>query len=582
MNKTIIININSIVFHIEEDAYDTLRSYMIDIKKHFGNTAESKEILEDIENRIAEMFNERIQTGRKEVINLGDVQQVIEQMGSVSDFEESEAAPAEEGFHDEQQTRQAPHVEYVGKKLMRDPDDKMLGGVCSGLAHYFGIEPVWIRILLVLFVLIGGSGVLAYIILWIVMPIAETRADKMAMRGEEPNLQNFKKSYDEKAKGFSETLSGTGERIGRGARTAGNLVSGCLGLIGKMIAWIMLIFAGLNLLGLFIFYMFNMMNFFGLENPMFFPPLKGLATNDGIIALTFGFLAIAIPFFALFFWLIRVLFKTDKLNSYLSLTMFAVWIVSIVGIVYYCIAASQDFREESTINVQKYIQPQEIYYFTEKDIRVLDANEQDSLKSKFNIQLDGQDLRNYLHRDISIYFESIDSLSQPYIQYSYSAKGRTYQLASERADNIAYEGIQEDKTILFPSHFLLKKNALDRDQRVRVVVYLPQGAKVVLQRNIESKIRDISYWECQNNYPNGSQQKYTEWTMSSTGLLCAQPPKPEKEEEQEEKEEVKSRREASLDNVTIKKDSVIRIDGSNVTIEVKDKNVKINTKKEES
>src|SRR5690606_8217070 len=111
---------------------------------------------------------------------------------------------------------------------------------------------------------------------------------------------------------------------------------------------------------------------------------------------------------------------------------FAVWIVCIVGIIYYCIAVSQDFREKSTVNVQKSLQPQEVYYFTEKDIRVLDASEQNSLKSKFNIQLDGQDLRNYLQRDISIYFESIDSLSQPYIQYSYSAKGKTYQLASEQ------------------------------------------------------------------------------------------------------------------------------------------------------
>ncbi|WP_165384719.1 PspC domain-containing protein [Sphingobacterium corticibacterium] len=580
MNRTIIININSIVFHIEEDAYDTLRSYMIDIKKHFGNTAESKEILEDIENRIAEMFNERIQTGRKEVINLEDVQRVITQMGQVSDFEESEGTAANEDFRHEQRAGQAPHVEYVGKKLMRDPDDKMLGGVCSGLARYFGIEPIWIRILLVLFFLLGGSGVLAYIILWIVMPIAETRADKMAMRGEEPNLQNFKKSFDEEAKSLSETFSDTGERHDRGSRTAGNLLSGCLGLIGKMIAWIMLIFAGLNLLGLFIFYVFNMMNFFGLENPMFFPPLKGLATNDGIIALTFGFLAIAIPFFALFFWLTRILFKTDKLNSYLSLTMFAAWIVSIVGIIYYCIATAQDFREKSTINVQKNIQRQEVYYFDEKDIRVLDASEQDSLQSKFNIQLDGQDLRNYLHSDINIYFESIDSLSQPYIQYSYSAKGKTYQLASERAHNIAYEAIQEGSTFLFPSHFLLMKNTLDRDQQVRVTVYLPKGARVVLQRSIEPKIRDISYWECLNNYPEAAQQKYTEWTMSGAGLVCVQKPQPLPKEE-EEQEAVKSKMKALLEEIKDKKDSIIRIDGSDVTIEVKDNSVRINTKKQE-
>src|SRR5690606_28862793 len=127
MNKTIIININSIVFHIEEDAYDTLRSYMIDIKKHFGNTAESKEILEDIENRIAEMFHERIQTGRKEVINLEDVQQVIQQMGRVSDFEASEGAAGVEDFRHARQAGQEPHIEYVDKKLMRGPDDKMVG-----------------------------------------------------------------------------------------------------------------------------------------------------------------------------------------------------------------------------------------------------------------------------------------------------------------------------------------------------------------------------------------------------------------------------------------------------------------------
>ncbi|MBD1424281.1 PspC domain-containing protein [Sphingobacterium arenae] len=581
MNKTIIININSIVFHIEEDAYDTLRSYMIDIKKHFGNTAESKEILEDIENRIAEMFNERIQTGRKEVINLEDVQQVIQQMGRVSDFEESEGAAGGEDFHHERQAGQAPHIEYVGKKLMRDPDDKMVGGVCSGLAHYFGMEPIWTRVLLVVFVLLGGSGVLVYIILWIVMPAAETRADKMAMRGEAPNLQNFKRSFDEEAKNLSETFSGTGEHISRSARTAGNVLSGCLGLIGKMIAWIMLIFAGLNLLGLFIFYVFNMMNFFGLENPMFFPPLKGLSTNDGIIALTFGFLAIAIPFFALFFWLTRILFKTDKLNSYLSLTMFAAWIVSIVGIIYYCIATAQDFREKSTINVQKDIQPQAIYNFAEKDIRVLDASEQDSLQSKFNVQLDGQDLRNYLHRDISIYFESIDSLSQPYIQYSYSAKGRTYQLASERAHNIAYEAIQESSTFLFPSHFLLMKNALDRDQQVRVTVYLPRGARVRLQRSIEPKVRDISYWECLNNYPEEArqQQKYTEWTMSGAGLVCIQKPQPTPKEEEEEA--VESKMKALLNEIKDRKDSVIRIGDSDVTIEVKDNSVRINTKKQE-
>lgn len=577
MNKTIIININSIVFHIEEDAYETLRSYMIDIKKHFGNSAESKEILEDIENRIAEMFNERIQSGRKEVINLEDVQQVIGRMGKVSDFEQSDEAG--EGINEEP-PRYTNATNPLGRKLMRDPDDKILGGVCSGLAHYFGMEPKWLRILLVLFVLIGGSGFLVYVILWIVMPMAETRADKMSMRGEVPNLQNFKKSFDEEVKSFSDEFSGAGEHITRGARSAGNALGGCLGLIGKLVAWLMLIFTGLNILGSFIFYVFNLMNLFGLENPILFPPLAILSTDDAVIALTFGFLAVTIPFFALFLWLVRVLFKTDKVNNYLSLTMFAAWIVSIVGVIYYCVYASQDFREKSTINVQKNIAAQAVYHFTEKDVRILDANEKDSLRSKFNIEMNGQDLRNYLHSNIGISFESIDSLAQPYIQYNYSAKGKTYQLAAERAKNIVYEAVQEGKTVLFPSHFLLRRNSLDRDQYVGVTVYLPRGAKVVLERGIEHKLRDISYWECLNNYADQDHQKYTEWTMSATGLVCAQAaPEKDDDDDDDDKEDLEVE---SVPPSESKKDSVITIDGSNVTIEVKNKNVKIKEKNTEN
>lgn len=587
MNKTIIININSIVFHIEEDAYEALRAYMIDIKKHFGNSAESKEILEDIENRIAEMFNERIETGRKEVINLEDVQQVIGRMGRVSDFEQSEEVG--EGINDRQDNPYSSD-EHIGKKLMRDPDDKVLGGVCSGLAHYFGMEPKWLRLLLVFFVLVGGSGFLVYIILWIVMPVAESRADKMAMRGEVPNLQNFKKSFDEEIKSFSSEFSGAGEHISRGARTAGNALGGCLGLLGKFIAWVMLLVTGLNLVGMFIFYVFNLMNLFGLENPILFPPLAVLSTDDAIIALTFGTLAVTIPFLALFLWLVRVLFKTDKVNNYLSLTIFAAWIVSIVGVIYYCVYAAQDFREQSTINVQKNINTQVVYHFSEKDVRILDASEKDSLRSKFNIQLDGQDLRNYLHDNIEISFESVDSLGQPYIQYNYSAKGKTYQLAADRAKNIVYQALQDDKTILFPSHFLLQKNTLDRDQHVSVTVYLPRGAKVVLEKSIQHKLRGISYWECLNNYADQDHQRYTEWTMSATGLVCAKT-EPKKDDEEKDKDEDKDKGEdkdedkeelSADDKKTSKRDSVITIDGSNVTIEVKDKNVKISEKNTDS
>src|SRR5690606_2556989 len=233
MNKTIIININSIVFHIEEDAYEILRSYMIEIKRHFGNSEDSREILEDIENRIAEMFSERIQSGRKEVINHEDVSQVIGQMGRVSDFETelgqepltdssdfSSADPKAPNQEDHATDTEPNYIPFMtSKKLMRDMDDKVFGGVCSGLSHYFNIDSKWVRIIFVLFFLFGGSGILLYLVLWAVMPKAMNRADKLAMRGEQANLHNFKKSYDAEMKDGRENFTGTEEHTNRGARS---------------------------------------------------------------------------------------------------------------------------------------------------------------------------------------------------------------------------------------------------------------------------------------------------------------------------------------------------------------------------
>lgn len=540
MNRTIIININSIVFHIEEDAYEALRSYMIDIKRHFGNREGSKEILEDIENRIAEMFNERIESGRKEVINMLDVQEVIGRMGRVSDFEGEEDIDEKEHEYYSAEKPLGSTLE-TGKKLMRDSEDKILGGVCSGLGHYFGMEARWIRLLVILFVLIGGSGVLVYIVLWMVMPEAATRADRMSMRGEVPNLQNFKKSFDEEGGSFADKLSGAGEHLSRGAKSAGGMLGGCLSLIGKLIAWCILLVTGLSIVGFVIFYVFNMMNLFGLENPIVFPPLEVLGREDAVVALTFGFLALLIPFVAFFLLLVRILFKTEKLNNYASLTMFAVWIVSVVGVIYYCIYANQEFREKSTINVQKDIATEDIYVFTENDIRTLDANDKDAPKSKFYNRFEGQDLRNYMRSDIAINFASLDSLTQPYIQYSYSAKGKTYQLAAERAGNIKYSAIQEGKKILFPSHFILEGSPLSRDQQVRVTVFLPKGAKVVLNNEIRSKTWSVNYGNCLNNYGEGVEPNYTEWIMTDKGLICAveAPSVKEKEEAEEKKGEGK-------------------------------------------
>lgn len=519
MNKTIIININSIVFHIEEDAYETLRSYMIEIKRHFSQSADSGEILLDIENRVAEMFTERIQQGKKEVISAQDVENVIAQMGRVSDFEEVD--DISEDTYSKEQNEETSRLIYE-KKLMRNGDDKVFGGVCSGLGYYFGLQTKWVRILFVLFFLFGGSGVLLYIVLWIVMPIATSRADRMAMRGEEPNLQNFKKNYEEELEHYKDDFSSEHEhgQVSKGAPSTANGIATIFSMIGKVIAFLLLIFCGMTIFGMLVVLIGFGSAIFGVQSEMAFPGLDVLPQAQGLIALCAGVLAITIPFLALFILLVRILFKTKPINNYLSLSLWAGWIASVIVVLFFVFLGAREFKEDSTIKIVKPLSKQEVYYFSEKDTRVIEASALDNGQKKYKIEVEGEELSSYLKSDINIRFEYLNEGEAPYIQYNYYAKGKTYQAATKRASDINYIAIQDKGKIIFDSHFSLGKSNQYRDQSVTAVVYLPIGAKVMIDESIGYKVGGLDYYECQNSYA-AEKVKRTEWLMTKAGLSCA-------------------------------------------------------------
>ncbi|MBT3800822.1 MAG: PspC domain-containing protein, partial [Bacteroidetes bacterium] len=129
MKRTFTINLNGIVFHIDEDAYEMMQQYLGKISHHFKSTDEGKEILADIESRIAELFQNRIKEG-KEVITDEDVNWMIDIMGK-----------AEEVIGADAENESSQQKNHHGKRFYRDADDKMLGGICSGIANYFNIDP---------------------------------------------------------------------------------------------------------------------------------------------------------------------------------------------------------------------------------------------------------------------------------------------------------------------------------------------------------------------------------------------------------------------------------------------------------
>src|SRR5687768_5242916 len=141
MNKTVTVNLGGTVFHIDDNAYESLIKYLNTIKSHFNADQSRDEIMQDIESRIGEMFRDRMKDGR-EVITLNDVNEVTTIMGKPEEFgvdEEKSAAAAEAAT--------SVPVGRLKKRFFRDPDEKFVGGVCSGIAAYFNIDPVWVRLI---------------------------------------------------------------------------------------------------------------------------------------------------------------------------------------------------------------------------------------------------------------------------------------------------------------------------------------------------------------------------------------------------------------------------------------------------
>ena len=527
MNRTIIININGIVFHIEEDAYDVLRSYMIEVKKHFGNTADSHEIVGDIENRIAEMFNDRIVQGKKEVVTMQDVNDIIAQMGRVSDFETDGHEPdyaAEEAYDFA--------ASSGARKLMRDPDDKVFGGVCSGLGHYFGIEARWIRLILVLLVIFGGTGLLLYIILWIVMPLARTRADRMAMRGEAPNLQNFKRSFQEEMEGLRSNFTGAEAGIKRGLHSAGNFIVRAFIVLVKIVGVLVIVglCGGLIVLVVAIIASFG---FFGADADIAMFPLNVIEPGLRTPMLVSALVVAIIPFIALVALIIRILFNRSTMGRYTGFALLIVWLIAGGFTAVYATRMLSDFREESTVVEERPLERHPVFYLTRNDMTVIRLQHDSSDRISNIRQRAVARNRNILDWQSRMHMRiiKVDSSQAPSLTYTYSAHGATYEKAAERAGKINYEFQQQGDTLVFGSHFRIADDDLMRDQKLYLKLNVPVGARLLIERDLQRHIYDLPFNQCEENYGYSDRPDKTEWVMTDSGLKCAVAPPAPKEED---------------------------------------------------
>lgn len=174
MKKAFAATIGGIVFQIDEDAYLKLENYFRQIENGYANKSEGKEIADDLERRMAELFDKKT-NGRTRSVSMEDVVWALSILGRPEDL----------GASQSKESNWQPHYQRGIKRLYRDPENKVFGGVCGGLGIYFDIDPVLLRVIFAI-LLIAGFGFLFYLILWIVVPAAKTITQRMEMYGDYP------------------------------------------------------------------------------------------------------------------------------------------------------------------------------------------------------------------------------------------------------------------------------------------------------------------------------------------------------------------------------------------------------------
>lgn len=196
MKKTINVAIGGCSFTIDEDAYNTLNEYLERFKGALDSSSSSADVMDELEGRIADLMKAKL--GGREVVDVKIAQEVVAQLGYPQGYKPSEADNADAGCNAGGNARDEYHYsgtdgERPVRKLFRDPDDKRLAGVCSGLALFLGVDVTLIRIIFIVAFICGSAGLWIYLVIWIAAPEAKTAAEKCELRGIPANAENIRR-----------------------------------------------------------------------------------------------------------------------------------------------------------------------------------------------------------------------------------------------------------------------------------------------------------------------------------------------------------------------------------------------------
>ena len=544
MNKTININLGGIFFHIDEIAFQKLKRYLDAIRHSLSDDPKGRdEIITDIESRISELLSERVKDARQ-VVNESDIDEIVDIMGQPEDY-----AVDEELFMDDAGKRYAGSSS--SKKLFRDGDDKFLGGVASGIAHYFAVDVIWIRLAWIILATFGGSGVLVYIILWILLPEARTTAEKLQMEGEPVNISNIEKKIRAEFEDASVRVKGAAKDVGDAVKegydtvtdslkkkdlkkhqsraksglqdiieTLGKIIVTFFMVIGKFIGVILIIVSIAALIGLIIsLFTAGAVDFIGVDS-LFdgdFPIMNIAGVPIWILSLLLLVL-VGIPFLMLFFLGLFILSSKSKILSRTAkFVLLGIWIIALLGAIYVGVRQAAEFANEgSSVELNNIVlMPTDTLTVKMIDDETISNYTELRRRHSFTKVYDKNDVEKFYSNNIRLSINSSDS-TEAYVKVRKEAYGRNRLIARENAENINYSFEKLNDELLLNGYLLTDTRNVFRDQDLQVTLYIPENQVVYLDESTRSFLR---YIETTHDMYRGDMAGH-HFKMTQEGLDC--------------------------------------------------------------
>ena len=499
MNKTININLGGIFFHIDENAFEKLNRYLDAVRRSLANDTGEDEIIKDIEIRISEIFSETRKSDNHVITNV-EVEKMIAIMGQPEDYRIDES----------EQTTTKKHKKSQYRKLYRDIDKNILGGICAGAGHYFGIDALWVRLLLVIITIFsGGLPVFIYILLWVLIPKALTTSEKLEMTGEPANLSTIEKKVREELNNVSDKISNYDyDKLGTEVQKGGEKLGTTLGAIfttlftvfGKALGFIItivsLMFLGSLIIGLFAggTIMMGEMHFNHYVESV-------LISGYPIWVLSLLlFLFIGIPvFFILILGLKLIIPNMKSIGNTAKYTLLGLWFMVIIIASIFGAKQSYEYSYQSK-DVKKeqiYIKETDTLFIKMKSNEFYE-NDIDYNSNDFKIVKDQNNQEVIYFKNIAVRFKFTEDKFAS-MQIEKKSKGNSLDNAKDKAKAINYEYKIEGNTIYLNDFLTTDLKNKFRGQEIEIIVYLPEG--IVLKTDnkfddfYEHQYNDLEYYE---------------------------------------------------------------------------------------